>query len=166
MQKKQKLGYRKIRSILSIASLFLAETLIKNFSGKGLVPDAIANTNQFHLAVALAAALTVILATVTGFPISTTHGLTGALVGAGLVAIGTQVNFNALGKSFVIPLLLSPILAIALSVFAYSLFRYLRIALGIEKAWCVCLGQTKKLVPIASCIGRFYFWGGFSFQNS
>ena len=69
-------------------SIFLAETLVKSFSGKGLVPDDIANATDFHLAVALAAGLTVILATLTGFPISTTHGLTGALVGAGLVAMG------------------------------------------------------------------------------
>ena len=54
----------------SIASIVLAQALLKNFSGKGLVSEAIANTNQFHLAVALGAGLTVILATVTGFPIA------------------------------------------------------------------------------------------------
>lgn len=132
----------------SILSIFWASTLLKNFSGKGLVPDVIANTNEFHLAVALGAGLTVILATFTGFPISTTHGLTGALVGAGLMAIGTQVNFAALGKSFFIPLLLSPIIAIALGVIIYALLRYLRIVLGIEKSWCICAGSTQKLVPI------------------
>ncbi|MBW4596175.1 MAG: inorganic phosphate transporter family protein [Brasilonema angustatum HA4187-MV1] len=106
----------------SVASVFLAETLIKNFSGKGLVPDAIANAADFHLAVAIAAGLTVIIATITGFPISTTHGLTGALVGAGLVAIGLKVNFAALGNSFVLPLLLSPVIAIPLGGVIYSLF--------------------------------------------
>ena len=132
----------------SICSIFFAEALLKNFSGKGLVPEAIANAGEFHLAVAFGAGLTVILATFTGFPISTTHGLTGALTGAGLIAIGTEVNFNALGKSFFIPLLVSPLIAILLGVIAYSLMRYLRIVLGIEKAWCICLGQTQKLVPI------------------
>ncbi|MBW4679716.1 MAG: inorganic phosphate transporter family protein [Microcoleus vaginatus WJT46-NPBG5] len=132
----------------SVFSIFLAQTLIKSFSGKGLVPDALANTADFHLAVALAAGLTVILATVTGFPISTTHGLTGALVGAGLMAIGTQVNLTALQQNFLWPLLFSPIVAIALGSFIYGLFRYLRIYLGIEKEWCVCVGETQQVIPI------------------
>ena len=37
---------------------------------------------SFLLAVAFGAGATVILATLTGFPISTTHGLTGALASA------------------------------------------------------------------------------------
>jgi PiT family inorganic phosphate transporter len=132
----------------SICSIFLAGGLIKNFSGKGLVPDAIANATDFHLALAIAAGLTVMLATLTGFPISTTHGLTGALIGAGLVAIGNQVNFSKLGNSFFLPLLLSPIIAIPLGAFAYSLFRYLRVRLGIQKEWCICVGETQKVIPI------------------
>ena len=55
----------------SVCSVFLAQTLIHNFSGKGLVPDAVAGKPDFLLAVVIGAALTVILATLTGFPIST-----------------------------------------------------------------------------------------------
>ena len=65
----------------SVAAIFLAESLLKKFSGKGLVPDVLTAQPEFLLAVALAAGTTVILATLLGFPISTTHGLTGALVG-------------------------------------------------------------------------------------
>src|SRR2546425_7612606 len=65
----------------SVAALFLAQTLLKKFSGKGLVPDALIASPQFVLAVAFGAGATVILATLLGFPISITHGLTGALVG-------------------------------------------------------------------------------------
>lgn len=133
----------------SICSVVLANALLKNFSGKGLVPDAIADTGSFHLAVALGAAITVILATVTGFPISTTHGITGALTGAGLAAIGTQLNFAALGKSFFIPLMLSPLIATVLSIILYALLHYSRIALKIEKAWCICIGNQQKLIPIS-----------------
>ncbi|MCC0179646.1 inorganic phosphate transporter [Waterburya agarophytonicola K14] len=133
----------------SICSVILASALLKNFSGKGLVPDAIADTSSFHIAVALGAALTVILATVTGFPISTTHGITGALTGAGLAAIGMELNFAALGKSFFIPLLASPLIAIVLGIILYSLLHYLRMALKIEKAWCICVGNQQKLIPIA-----------------
>lgn len=132
----------------SAFSIFLAGTLVKSFSGKGLVPDAIANAADFHLGVAIAAGITVILATLTGFPISTTHGLTGALIGAGLVAIGTQVNFTALQKTFLMPLLLSPAIAIPLGALTYGLFRYLRVALGVEKEWCLCAGQTQQIIPI------------------
>ena len=132
----------------SIASIALADALLKNFSGKGLVPAAIANTDQFHIAVALGAGLTVILATVTGFPISTTHSLTGALTGAGLMAIGAKLNFAALGKSFFIPLLVSPLVAIVLAAVLYSIFRYLRLLFAIDKAWCICVGNKQELVPV------------------
>jgi hypothetical protein len=42
------------------------------------------------------------LATVTGFPVSTTHGLTGAIVGSGLVAVGTQVDLGVLSRQFLL----------------------------------------------------------------
>ncbi len=45
----------------------------------------------FLAAVVIGAAITVMVATVTGIPILTTHSLTGALVGAGCVAAGLQV---------------------------------------------------------------------------
>ncbi|MEH2267287.1 MAG: inorganic phosphate transporter [Nostoc sp.] len=109
----------------AVTATFLAGGLIKNFSGKGLLPDAIANAPEFHLAVAIATGLTVLIATLMGFPISTTHSLTGAIVGAGLVVFGLQVNFAALGTSFLLPLLLSPIIAIPLGAGIYSLSGYI-----------------------------------------
>ncbi len=132
----------------SICSVFLAKALLNSFSGKGLVTDVIANTSEFHLAVALGAGLTVILATITGFPISTTHGLTGALTGAGLIAVGNQINLNALGKSFFIPLLFSPLIAMGLGLLVYGLLHSFRLSLGIEKSWCICVGNTEKIIPI------------------
>jgi PiT family inorganic phosphate transporter len=134
----------------SLCSVFLASALVKSFSGKGLVPDAIANATDFHLAVAIATGLTVILATILGFPISTTHGLTGALVGAGLLAIGTQVNFAALQKSFLLPLLLSPIIAILLAIGVYGILHYARKQLGIGKESCICVGETASVVPVGA----------------
>ena len=47
----------------SLAALFLAETLVQNFSGKGLVADVVVNAPMFILSVACGAALTVFLAT-------------------------------------------------------------------------------------------------------
>lgn len=131
----------------SVCSYFFAEALITNFSGKGLVPDNIIQSKDFVLSVALAAGTTVLLATRFGFPISTTHGLIGALIGAGLIAVGTGVNFSKLGKTFFFPLLLSPLIALALSSLLYRLFHYSRKAVGISEESCVCVG--KKWMPVA-----------------
>jgi PiT family inorganic phosphate transporter len=132
----------------SITSIFLAQTLLKKFSGKGIVPDQFAGSEYFVLAVALGAGATVILATLLGFPISTTHALTGAIIGCGLVAVGPAVNFAALGKGFVLPLLLSPALAILIASILYVLFRALRIATGVGKEWCICVGAEERVVAI------------------
>ena len=86
-----------------MASLFISRGLVKAFSGRGLVEKAITTNSSFLLAVALGAALTVMLATLFGIPVSTTHSLTGALVGAGLVFAG-GVHLGRLGTSFFLPL--------------------------------------------------------------
>ncbi len=112
----------------SITAIFLAGELMKKFSGKGLVPDALVNSLPFLLSVALGAALTVLLATWLGSPISTTHALTGALVGAGLTAGDHTVNFAALDKSFVQPLLLSPLIAVASGGLIYLMLKVARLA--------------------------------------
>lgn len=130
----------------SICSIFLAQELLQHFSGKGLVPDSIAVSPEFLTAVALGAGLTVIAATLTGFPISTTHSLTGALLGAGVMAVGMSVDFSALGGKFVLPLLISPLLAILLGSLLYTLFRYIRLKSGIDKEWCICIGETTQTV--------------------
>ena len=133
----------------SITSIFLAQALLKKFSGKGLVPESFVGSEAFLLAVALGAAVTVILATLLGFPISTTHALTGAIIGGGLVAVGTSVNLSALGKGFVLPLLLSPILAIVLGALLYFVFRSLRLVCGVRKELCLCVGTEERVVAVA-----------------
>ena len=132
----------------SLTAIFVAEGLLKKFSGKGLVPDALTASPAFLLAVAFGAGLTVILATRFGFPISTTHGLTGALVGAGFLAVGWQVNLAVLGKAFVLPLCLSPVLAIALGGLIYLLFRWTRLRLHVTKELCICVGAEKQVIPL------------------
>lgn len=139
----------------SIAALFLAQSLLSRFSGKGLVPDALTSDPRFLLAVALGAGATVILATVLGFPISTTHGLTGALVGAGVIAGASNVNFASLGKNFVAPLLLSPLMAVVAGVIVYSLLRTLRLSTAINKEMCICVGTETQIVPIPRPDGVF-----------
>lgn len=110
-----------------IAALFFAQGLLKTFSGRGLVPDALAQSPEFVTAVALGAALTSFLATRLSFPVSTTHALTGALVGAGLASGDHTVHLSALGKTFVQPLLLSPVLAVAAGVLIHFLLKAVRL---------------------------------------
>jgi PiT family inorganic phosphate transporter len=132
----------------SIMSIFLAQTLLKKFSGKGIVPDHFTGSEYFLLAVAIGAGVTVILATLTGFPISTTHALTGAIIGSGYVAVGTSVNLAALGKGFVLPLLLSPVLAMVIAGVLYLLFHAVRVATGTNKEWCICVGTEERVVAM------------------
>src|SRR2546430_4934342 len=132
----------------SIMSIFLAPTLLKKFSGKGIVPDHFVGSEYFLLAVAIGAGLTVIIATLTGFPISTTHALTGAIIGCGVVAVGPAMNFSSLGKGLVLPLLLSPVLAMAVAGFLHVIFHRARIALGFKKEWCVCIGEDERVIAM------------------
>ncbi len=132
----------------SIMSIFLAPTLLKKFSGKGIVPDHFVGSEYFLLAVAIGAGLTVIIATLTGFPISTTHALTGAIIGCGFAAAGPHLTFSALGKGFVLPLLLSPVFAMAVAGLLYVFFHGARIALGLTKEWCVCIGEGERVIAV------------------
>ncbi len=139
----------------SVTALFLAQALLKKFSGKGLVPDALVASPQFVLAVALGAGATVILATLLGLPISTTHGLTGALVGAGLASSAGAVNFTLLGTAFVMPLIVSPLLAVATGGLVYLAFRFARLRLGVTKEMCVCAGVEQLVLPLPQPNGVF-----------
>lgn len=132
----------------SVAAIFVAQSLLTKYTGKGLVPEVLVGSEFFLLAVAIGAGTTVILATLTGFPISTTHALTGALLGSGWVAVGSQVQLGVLGRAFFLPLLLSPLLAVALGASLYLGFRWVRLRLGIRKEWCFCVGAELQSVPI------------------
>ena len=130
----------------SLLALLLAQGLVETFKGKGLVPDEVIAQPAFLLAVAFGAALTVLLATWTGMPVSTTHALTGGLVGAGLMAAAGEVRLTALGTSFVLPLLFSPLVALVLTVLLYPLFRRGRRSLGVTSQTCLCVGTTYEEV--------------------
>jgi len=114
----------------SIAAAFIAGGLAATFSGKGLVPDSLVQSPVFVIAVAIGGALTSLLATRLGFPVSTTHALVGALIGAGLAGSGAEVRFSALGKNFLYPLFFSPALAMVVGATVYWILRPLGLAPG------------------------------------
>lgn len=111
-----------------LVSLLLPGTMMTAFTGKGLVPDALVGRPDFVFAVAAGAGLANLLATRLGFPVSTTHMLMGALLGAGLAAEPGGVKFAALWGTFVRPLLIAPVLALLLGGVLYLVLRMMRLA--------------------------------------
>jgi PiT family inorganic phosphate transporter len=132
----------------SLLALVLAHGLVETFKGKGLVPDPVTAQPAFLLAVSLGAAATVLVATKTGMPVSTTHALTGSLVGAGLLAAPGGVRLAALGTSFVLPLLFSPVAAFLLTIVIYPLFRWTRRRSGVSSRTCLCVGTAFEEVAV------------------
>ncbi len=133
----------------SVAAIFLANELVKNFSGKGLVPNELITMPIFAIAIAFGAALTVFIATKIGMPISTTHSLVGSLFGAGVMAVGSQFNFEKLGSTFLMPLIVSPLMAAILSLIAYLIFKFFRKQLGVTKKTNLSI-HKKQTINIAS----------------
>jgi len=125
----------------SLLALVLAQELLAAFSGRGLVPDNVVADPRFPLAVAFGAGTTVLVAARIGMPISTTHALIGALTGAGLVHARAALDFTELRDGFVAPLLVSPILAVAIAALLYPLLRSLRRRVGASRETCVCVGN-------------------------
>lgn len=136
----------------SLLSITAASELVKAFSGNGLVPPDLVPSPALLPAVGFAGAATIFLATMLGIPTSTTHALTGGLVGAGLVATSggpVGVNWATLGERFAQPLLVSPVLAIAGAAMLYVIVRSVRLAMGVARQTCVCIGRrSRRYVPV------------------
>lgn len=121
-----------------VLSLFVANGLLHAFSGRGIVPNGIAGAPDFLIAVGLGAGATVWLATRLGLPVSTTHGLLGGLLGAGLAAAPHDVGFAAALRSMLGPLLASPLVAIGLALLLVPLLRRWQARSNAADATCVC----------------------------
>jgi len=125
----------------SLTALYFAGELLIVFKGKGLVPSEVIALNEFPIAVGLGAALTVMLATVLGLPVSTTHALIGALAGAGIIASPTGINLTKLAQSFFLPLIAGPLLSVILAMLIYPIFRKIKNKLKIRENTCLCVGN-------------------------
>ena len=137
----------------ALVSVFLATSLIRAFSGKGLVPDA-SLTPTFLAAVAVAAALTILAATRLGFPVSTTHALVGGLGGAGWIAAGPDLDIGALATAFALPLALGPLLGIVLAWSGHRAGRSGGRWLGIDSKSCICIDRQWVPSWLASRSGK------------
>jgi inorganic phosphate transporter, PiT family len=126
------------------ASLWLAGGLVKSFS-TGLFAAGTALDAPFYAAVLAGACGWVLLATVTGMPVSTTHAITGALTGAGLVAFGARpFEWGFLGAKLALPLAVSPLLSTALVyLLAWPVLWLVSRAAG----RCACIREQSRVVP-------------------
>lgn len=136
----------------SMVSVLLAHGLVKTFSGQGVIAAGLVNDSTLA-AVGLAAAATVLLATLLGMPTSTTHALTGALVGTALVADPAGIHTGVLLTKFAQPLLLSPLLAIGVTAGIYVVLHRLRVRSGITSQSCVCIGNARPVPVVAGACG-------------
>jgi len=122
----------------SLCAIWAAQGLVAKFNGSSFLAETIYTQPAFLVAVAAGAATTVWLAARLGLPISTTHALTGALLGAGVAAAGVaQVRFSALGKGVFLPLLVSPVASLLLTVGLFKLQPRWRG--GVASVDCVCV---------------------------
>ena len=125
-----------------IAALWVTAHLVAAFSGKLFVAQSVLALSGYPLAVCAGAAATVLLATRFGLPVSTTHALAGALIGAALLASGgSGVDWAKAGKSVFLPLAVSPLLSIFIALLLYPALHFARQRLGIVRESCVCVGE-------------------------
>ncbi|MBI4400405.1 MAG: inorganic phosphate transporter [Nitrospirae bacterium] len=121
------------------ASGLVATAMVKTFSS-GLIEPGAATPPVLALSVLIGAIIWVLVASRTGLPVSTTHALTGAIVGAGLTAFGGHgLIWPAIVGKIALPLLLSPVLALTVSVLIHPAVRALA---GRWEGACLCLMPT------------------------
>jgi inorganic phosphate transporter, PiT family len=128
----------------SLFSFFFARGLIKSFS-TGLFADGTPLEAPFFVAVLVGAFGWVIFATRSGLPVSTTHAITGALTGAGLVAFGSRsIAWEFLGTRFAAPLALSPLLSLLL---VYALAWPVVWLVSRSAGKCACVTEELTVQP-------------------
>ena len=128
------------------AAAFVARAMVNTFS-HGLVQAGTIIEPAATLAVLTGAMAWVLFASRTGLPVSTTHALTGAIVGTGFVAFaGDGLIWSAIGKKIALPLLLSPFLALTVSLLIHPAVR------ALARKWegsCLCvMPASRALVAI------------------
>lgn len=96
----------------ALAAVLVAQAMISTF-GRGLLTPGTHPTAATGLATTLSAGLWVFFATRMSLPVSTTHAIVGALVGAASVAYGpASVEWGAVWTKIALPLALSPVVAV------------------------------------------------------
>ncbi len=144
----------------SVSSLYFAKNLYELFTFPFLYTDEYVNLIEYILPIILGSAFTVLVATVLGFPISTTHSLIGAITG---IVFYIHKGFNMNSKivyQFFLPLIFSPLISIIFTIVFFIfiknvLYRYSVILSKKVYSKCICI-DSKRLVTNTN----------FLFQNS
>ena len=121
-----------------MASVFAYE-LVKTFSVAGIIDGSESFRQTFPIAVGLGAFAWVQFTARTGLPVSTTHSITGAIVGAGVAAVGAEgITWTFLGGKIFLPLLFSPLIALVVSYLLTPIV--IRFSTRLER-YCLCVGE-------------------------
>lgn len=129
----------------SLVAAFFALEMVRTFSMEGLLGSTRGLDNMFPLAVTAGAFFWVILASRYGLPVSTTHAITGAFCGAGIVAAGFYgVTWSAVGKKIFLPLAFSPFIALGIT---WLLFPVVRKVSSWTESYCLCL-EVRQEIPL------------------
>jgi PiT family inorganic phosphate transporter len=133
------------------ASGLVATAMVRTFS-TGLISAEVVVPPALAAAVLVGSMTWVLVASKTGLPVSTTHALTGALIGAGLAAFGGHgLIWPALIKKIALPLLLSPVLAFSVAFLLHPVIR--RVADRWEGT-CLCVMPASRALVTIDAYGK------------
>jgi PiT family inorganic phosphate transporter len=133
------------------AAVYVATAMVKTF-GSGYIQPGLPIPSALAPSILSGAILWVLFASKLGLPVSTTHALTGSLVGAGLLAFGTDgLIWATVAKKIALPLLLSPFLSLVLSFLVHPFMR------SVARHWegiCVCIMPSHRALVTINAQGR------------
>lgn len=139
-----------------VLAVFMSQGLVKTFSGGGLLIGK-PGGSSFFLAVAVGAVAWLVIATVAGLPVSTTHSLFGALIGVALVERGAAaIAWMTVAGKIALPLILSPLIG---SAIVLAVLPPIRRAFPKYGGACVCVEEvaiaggatTPVVIAAANC---------------
>jgi PiT family inorganic phosphate transporter len=120
-----------------LLAAFVSAEMVKTFTNGVLAEAPETHGPALALSVMAGAILWIMFATWTGLPVSTTHAITGALAGAGFMALGKDgILWGSLFHKIALPLAISPVVALTLS---YLMAPAVRWSLSGWKGHCVCV---------------------------
>lgn len=126
-----------------------AGAMLETF-GKGLLEPGTTWSFSAALATILGAAASVLIATRTGLPVSTTHAILGAIGGVGIAAYGPRaVCWGTIGEKIALPLLLSPLVSFSLTVVLFRLDRRISGTPRGAAADCLCAEVEPARIAVA-----------------
>ncbi|GIX41906.1 MAG: hypothetical protein KatS3mg129_1639 [Leptospiraceae bacterium] len=140
----------------SLSSIYLANELIQNFSGYKIFPESFLNNSALFYAILTGSSLTILIATITGFPVSTTHSIIGAIYGISILLF-KKIKISFLLNKFLLPLLISPLIAITVTHFLNLFFKFLKTKLNpILNNQCICIEKYQVATYPNNCNYAIY----------